>query len=221
MAQPGGFNPKGEDWIAREFAEMRRELRELKAANPFAAMGIKPMPDGLVVEGYETVNGPLEVNGESEFNGSLSINGPLHLQPGSIENDALTSPISVGRASEATTGFAVTVADQTLSTTTIPIPAGYTQALVFVVCNVGALNPTANDDFLYSKAVINGVGSREVFGYVANNNGSVAVTTAKSDLLTELSGGVITCAVTVSAGAAWTAKSANRAYVEAQAIFLR
>lgn len=73
--QPGQFNPKGEDWIGRELAELRKELRELKAANPFAAMGIEPKPDGLIVQGYETVNGPLEVNGTSEFNGQMDVNG--------------------------------------------------------------------------------------------------------------------------------------------------
>ena len=207
--QPGQFNPKGEDWIGRRFAELEKEIRELKAANVFGTTGITPQDGGTDFDGYVRVNG------------EMFINGPLNLQPGSIQNDSLASPISVGRASEATTGFAVTTSDQTLSTTTIPVPAGYTQALVFVVCNVGALNPTPNNDFLYSKAVINGAGSREVFGYVANDGGSVAVTTAKSDLITGLSGGSITCAVTVAAGANWTASGANRAYVEAQAIFLR
>jgi hypothetical protein len=52
MVNPGGFNPRGEDWIGREFAELRRELRELKAANPFGPMGIKPQAGGIDVDGF-------------------------------------------------------------------------------------------------------------------------------------------------------------------------
>jgi hypothetical protein len=233
MAQPGTFQPRGEDFLIRKLQELEARVARNEAANVFGLTGIKPKDGGtdldgfvningpLEVNGDSTINGPLEVNGDSVFNGELSINGPLNLQPGSIENDALTSPITVGRTSAADTGFGVTGSDQTFASTTIAVPAGFTQALVFVVCNVGAINPTVTDDFLYSKAVINGAASREVFGYVANNGGSVAVTTAKSDLLTGLSGGNITFAVTVRAGATWAGNGSNRAYVEAQAIFLR
>jgi hypothetical protein len=207
--------------------ELEARVARNEAANVFGLTGIKPKDGGTDLDGFvningdAVINGPLEVNGDSVFNGELSINGPLNLQPGSIENDALTSPITVGRTSAATTGFGLTGSDQTFASTTIAIPAGFTQALVFVVCNVGAINPTASDDFLYSKAMIEGVASREVFGYVADSGGSVAVTTAKSDLLTGLSGGDITFAVTVRAGATWAGNGSNRAYVEAQAIFLR
>ena len=31
MAQPGQFNPRGEDWIIRKLAELEKEIRELKA----------------------------------------------------------------------------------------------------------------------------------------------------------------------------------------------
>jgi hypothetical protein len=52
MVNPGGFNPSGEDWIPRKFAELERDLRELKAANPFGPMGIRPKAGGIDVNGF-------------------------------------------------------------------------------------------------------------------------------------------------------------------------
>jgi hypothetical protein len=52
MANPGAFNPKGEDWIARKFADLDRELRELKAAKIFGLTGIKAKDGGIDVDGY-------------------------------------------------------------------------------------------------------------------------------------------------------------------------
>ena len=31
MAQPGKFDPRGEDWIIRKLAELERKVRELEA----------------------------------------------------------------------------------------------------------------------------------------------------------------------------------------------
>lgn len=222
MPQPGKSAPRGEDWLVRKVQELEQKLQQLSAANPFGAMGIRPKKDGTEFDGFVHVNGPLDVNGDADFKGDMKVSGTLALPAGIIDNDALASPITVGRTSSAETNFAVTSTHQTLATTTITVPAGFTQALVFIVCNIGALNPNPDDDFLYSQSVIDGLASREVFGYVANNNGSVAVTTAKSDLLTGLDGGSISCAVNVrSLRGPWAASTANRAYVEAQAIFLR
>ena len=157
MAQPGQFAPRGEDWVPRELAALRKELNELRAANPFASMGIKPMPDGLIVEGYETVNGPLEVNGDSVFNGDLSINGPLFLQPGSIENDALSNPLTPLVAHADVANFALTTgANVEKVRTTITVPAGFTQALVYATASMNAKNYNASSDSMYLACTVNG-----------------------------------------------------------------
>lgn len=53
MAQPGAFrSPNDEGWIGRKFAELDRELRELRAANPFGPMGIIPKQGGIDVRGF-------------------------------------------------------------------------------------------------------------------------------------------------------------------------
>jgi len=224
VGQPGqlGGQFSGDDAIIRRLQDLERTVRELAAANILATAGINAVPNGIIVQGSETVNGPLITNGALTINGAATITGTLSLPAGIIDNDALASPVRVGRASNGQTGYGLTTTDQTFASTTIAVPAGFSQALVFLVCTVGAINPNATDDFLYSSAVINGSASREVFGYVAANSGSVAVTTAKSDILTGLSGGNITVAVNVHAqDESWSAHASNRAYVEAQAIFLR
>ena len=214
MGLPGSQFP-GEDALVRRVKDLERLVQQVIAANPLATAGISAVENGIIVNGSETVNGPLTING------AATITGTLNLPAGIIGNDALTDPVSIAQTSNGETNFAITTSDVARASTTIAVPAGYTQAHVFAVCNVGAINPTTVSDFLYSSTVIQGVASREVFGYVAPNNGSVAVTTAKSAVVTGLSGGVITIAVNIHAGAAWAAHSSNRAYVEAQAIFLR
>lgn len=191
---PGSFQPKGEDWLVREVQTLRRELNELRAANPFAAMGIKPMPDGLIVEGYETVNGPLEVNGDSEFNGSLSIFGPLNLQPGSIQNDALTNPIKFDAGVNDNDALTVTLAETTVCTYTLTVPAGFTQAFVSGFGSVGIMNPTGANSSIGGRVYIdrpNGQGP--TWGprrfQQANANADASTFPLKQSLITGLSGG--------------------------------
>jgi hypothetical protein len=52
MPQPGKFNPRGEDWFVRKFADFERDLRELRAANPFGLTGINPQDGGIDVNGF-------------------------------------------------------------------------------------------------------------------------------------------------------------------------
>jgi hypothetical protein len=209
--QPGlpGSQFPSEDALIRRIQDLERSVQQLAAANPFGPMGIKPVAGGI------------DVNGSMNVSGSMAVTGTLSLPAGIINNDALANPLNVGRTSGAATNFALTTTPQTFALATIPVPSGFTTALVFVVCTVGGINPNATSDFLYSSAIINGALSNEVFGYVSASGGSVAVTTAKSDILTGLSGGSVSVAVSIHTGAAWAANSANRAYVEAQAVFLR
>lgn len=216
--QPGlpGSQFPSEDALVRRIQDLEKTVQQLAAANQLATAGIGVVPNGIVVNGSETVNGPLTVNG------AMAVTGTLSLPAGIIGNDALASPTKPAVASGAATNFPLTVASQTLATATYTVPDGFTTAAVTVNCTVGALNPTTTADFLYSSAIINGVSSNEVFGYVAPNNGSVAVSTAKSSILTGLTAGsTFTVAVAVNAGTAWTASTANRAFVESSATFYR
>jgi hypothetical protein len=210
MGQPGQFQPRGEDWMVRELQTLRRELNELRAANVFGRTGIMPRDGGTDFEGYVNINGegvingPLEVNGDSEFNGSLSINGPLFLQPGSIENDALTNPIKfdVG-VNDTTAGLNVTLAEQTVCTFTLTVPTGFTQGFVSGFGSVGIMNPTAANSSIGGRVYIdrpNGQGPtwgpRRFQQALAGADASTFP--LKQTLVTGLSGGQeITCRLVV------------------------
>lgn len=81
MPQPGKPAPRGEDWFVRELQNLRRELQELKAANPFGLTGIDPQDGGTEFDGYVNVNGamnvggPLNVTGTANFTGDTNIGG--------------------------------------------------------------------------------------------------------------------------------------------------
>jgi hypothetical protein len=51
--QPGQFKPPGDEaWMVRELQNLRRDIQQLAAANPFAAMGIAPKEGGIDVAGF-------------------------------------------------------------------------------------------------------------------------------------------------------------------------
>jgi hypothetical protein len=53
MAQPGMFKPPNDEgWIGRKLQELEQQLNQLRAANPFATMGINPKPGGIDVNGF-------------------------------------------------------------------------------------------------------------------------------------------------------------------------
>lgn len=52
MPQPGKYNSRNEDWIPRELADIRRELQQLRAANPFGLTRITPKDGGIDVNGF-------------------------------------------------------------------------------------------------------------------------------------------------------------------------
>ncbi|WP_307087819.1 hypothetical protein [Arthrobacter sp. B2I5] len=108
--------PAGEDWIARQFTDIKRQIRELAAANPFGPMGISPQKGGMVVEGYQTVNGP------------MTITGSLDLPAGSVQNDALANPVQIDTASNGIDGELIDTTATVRATLTLTVPAGMTQS---------------------------------------------------------------------------------------------
>ena len=154
----------------------------------------------------------MQPSGNAEFN-------DLTLRGGIIGNAALTSPVAMDNASGASNGFAVTIADQDLAVATIPVPAGYSQALVFIEVTTSAYNNTAVYAYLYVQALVNGIATRLM--PAGTGTGTATVSTAKSVTLTGLSGGTISVAARVRCDNGWAAAAANRAYSETIVVFLR
>lgn len=212
----------------RELRDVRRLLQQVMAANPLATAGISAVPDGIIVQGSETVNGPLTINGASVFNGnsdingSMFINGPLHLQPGSIENDALTSPLSAQTAHADVSDFALnTGANAEMVRATVAVPAGYTKALVMASASLGNRNPNAFVDDMYVDCRINGAvsGWSSQTSVIAGKVGFVVNVGAA--LVTGLSGSFYIAANASSGTTPWAANGAAAINVDAIVLFLR
>ena len=219
--QPGQFAPKGEDWLVREVQTLRRELNELRAANVFGLTGIRPKDGGTDLDGFVNINGPLEVNGDSEFNGSLWINGPLHLQPGSIENDSLTDPLVVSTSGVSQNNFSLSPSATIYAGGTVTVPAGYTKASVLCMVVGGGMNSTASLDYVYVAASINGVAGGET--PQSTDAGKYATASANGiRSLTGLNGGTITlgCQMRTNGGT-WAASTSAIANMNAVIYFTR
>jgi hypothetical protein len=236
--QPGQFQPRGEDWIVRKIQEIERGLTELRAANVFGRTGITPKDGGTDFDGYVningpldingdgTVNGPLEVNGDSEFNGSLSINGPLNLQPGSIQNDALTSPTFTASAYGDAYEFALTTVEATIATATIPIPAGYTKATVTGIGAIYVYNSKTTADYGYGRVYVDWPSGASNWGAkipfaLGPNGGSGNSSPNRLVEKTGLSGGNITVRLVAESDGGIPAAVSNQATINALVLFTR
>ena len=206
--------PNGIHKLLNKIKALELQIKE-STSNLLGTAGIRLTQLGMFIDSSLTVGGSLDVTGP------MVVGGTLSLPAGIIGNDALTSPVAIDNASAAETGFATATSVQNRAVTSIPVPAGYSQAVVFAVVNVGAWNGGAVTDFLYITVAIAGVGSREnVVGVAPSGWG--ATSTAKTTMLTGLSGGTISLSTEVHTGStAFAANAINRAFLEATAIFLR
>lgn len=211
MPQPGQFNPRGDDWIGREITDLKRQIRELSAANPFGPMGIKPQQGGMVVEGYQTVSG------------ALTVTGTLGLPPGSVSNDALANPIETATASAGITNYAIDTTATVRAFVTLTVPAGgFTKAVVIANATAMGTNSGTTQDFLYCSATVQAVNGGELFTS-ASAGTAASLTSPFTPTLEGLSGGdTITVGVATRAGTAtWAADPTNQASISATAIFLK
>lgn len=204
MAQPGQFGLRGEDWIGRELQQLRREMNELRAANPYAPMGIKPVAGGV------------------EFAGNMKVAGTLELPAGIIGNAALTSPVQIGTASNGLNNYAIGTASTVRASVTLTVPPGFTQAVVTANPTAMGQNSTASTDYLYVMAVVQGINGGELYTAAGAGLG-VGLAAPFHTTLTGLTGGqTITVSVATRTGFnTWAASTANQANIYATAIFLR
>ena len=210
--------------LMAEFRKLSNRMDKMERSAPLRNASISGGSGLTVYDGGIIAikdQGSLLVDGNMDINGPARITGPLELPAGIIGNDALANPITVDQSSTVEVNFAVPSTDKDFAPANVPVPDGFTRALVMVVTTAGAINTTTSPDYLYGSTVIQGQASRPVFGYAGPSGGSTAITTAKSDLLTNLDGGTINLAVRIHSGTPWAVQASNRAYVEAQIIFLR
>jgi len=90
------------------------------------------------------------------FVGAVRIEGTLDLPAGIIGNESLTSPVEVGDFDHTETGFdPVAGAWATVSSVTLTVPAGFTQAVVTAIAYAGI---TSAGGDIHCRALVAGVG---------------------------------------------------------------
>lgn len=118
--------PVDDGWIARQLADLQRQIVELRAARTLDSSTVSP-------------NGKLTIAGSLEVTGNTIIDGTLSLPNASVNDDALANPVSFVVVD--TTGGAdmpVGPAADVL-TQTIPVPAGFSKAFIQVTGTSGLI----------------------------------------------------------------------------------
>jgi hypothetical protein len=228
-----GSQVKNEGDIMRFITDIQRDIRELRAQNILATAGITTQPDGITVggtlnvSGSETVTGSIDVQGPATFEGTTtiggnaSITGTLALPAGIIGNDALTAPVVPLATHAGANNFGLATGPNVdIVSTTINVPAGYTQALVFATATMHAYNNGTSDD-AYLGVSINGLAmgasSQDTVG--ASNSSTIPAT--KTNLLTGLGASFPVSANASSSAHAWAANTVNFVNLDVMTIFLR
>ncbi|WP_146072558.1 hypothetical protein [Arthrobacter sp. 4R501] len=198
MAQPGMFGLRGDDWIPREIADLKRQMQQDRAANPFSPMGIKPVAGGF------------------------DVTGTLGLPAGIINNDALANPVQTGTASNGISNYAITTTSTVRASVTLTVPAGFTQAIVIANATAMGTNSGAAADYLYVAAVVQTVNGGELYTSAPAGLGA-GLASPFNTTLTGLSGGqTITVGVATRAGlSTWAEAAANQASIAATALYLK
>lgn len=220
----GGYQsrPDGMDEFARRFADLQRQINDLRSAAGVRSVVLSP---GGSIRSADFDGTDFAAPGTSGnyFGGDGLVANALKLRPGSVDNDALASPVAPGAVFASRTGFALTRSLTNILTTTITVPAGFTRAAVSVVARVFAYNPTANLDYLYGQANIAGFNGYALPLAVSGNNGSGTNISPFSTVLEGLTpGGSFT--VQIAAGtslANWPANTGNTCETSGSVMWFR
>lgn len=178
-------------------------------------------------DGSATFAGNLDVKGTATFEGATTIGGnaaitgTLSLPAGIIGNDALTNPIFPVATHAGANNFGLaTGANQQVISTTIIVPTGYSQALVFATATMHAYNNGVTDD-AYLAVQINGpgVGASSQTSVQASQGTTIPAT--GTTLLSGLGGSFKVTASASSGSHAWAASTINFVNLDVMTIFLR
>lgn len=167
--------------VVREIAALKKTVADLARRSPFYGTGMRPDGKGGVVSnGFDgdLATGNPGTKGWGLGDGRAAF-GELILRPGSVGNDALTSPVLVEAVYDFRQNFALTTTLSNIRTKTVTVPAGFTKAAVSVTVRVFAVNPsttggydTLGGDYLYGQANINGFNGFALPLATSGNGGS-------------------------------------------------
>lgn len=145
----------------------------------------------------------------------------LALRGGIIGNAALANPVSPGVGNGGTSGWSLGTAVLTVGTATIPVPAGFSRALVTATSDVIVMN---DNSFGVTMNVYTQVGTVSPTNHPAltlTANEYASVSSTFSAELTGLSGGSISCTANAYCSSSLPADPLNAGQINATALFLR
>jgi len=232
MAQPGlaGSQFPSEDQMMRLIKDLQRDVQQLRSANQLSPAGIRAVDGGIVVEGSmdvqgaETVSGTLGVSGKATFTGDMRVEGTLSLPNGIIDNAALSDPIVPGAYHADIQNISITGGPNVEKLRIdVPVPAGYTRALVSLTATMNMLNNSGATDSAYLGANINGVSPGWSANQTAANGAEVALSNTVTLLVEGLSGGTFPLTGKASSDAGtWAASGSSSVMnLNATVLFLR
>lgn len=107
--------PPGEDWLVRKVQELERRVNELVAHDVLRAAGVETEKDLIRILG------------------SLIVTGDLSVPNGSINNDALASPVTGATGTGSASSVTLTTTTGVYAPVTFTVPSGFTRAQVMGV----------------------------------------------------------------------------------------
>jgi hypothetical protein len=214
------------------FAELRAEIEDLKrnqgrltgSGMSVPGPGITQVDGSLVVQGGEAKSGNYAPGTAGWHMGSDGTAEFKDITLYDLPNSMLASPVAPAVAHADASDFSLTSgANQTLATATVPVPAGYSRALVSATAGISAFNPTASPDYLFAVAYIQ---NDTVRGWslpvTVNSLDSGCANHTATALLTGLSGSFTIRAAGSTQSGTWnTEVSGNVANIDATVLFLR
>lgn len=202
MTTPGlsGMMPPGEDDIPRRLRALEAQVAALASARSLEAATIGG--GGLIVKGgqieVQDASGAMQallddsgidVDGTLHVSGNTVIDGTLSLPAGIIDNDALANPVSAATfTASSVLSLTFTNAYQSFLTKNIPVPAGFTEAVVMATVVATGIASSSSPATAECRAVIGGNIGPSI---AALSSGGVVAVSPHSVHLTGLSGGNI------------------------------
>lgn len=131
--------------------------------------------------------------GQVDFDGNVVISGTLSLPAGIIDNDALANPLAFSADSANGDGFAIPLAETTVASRTLLVPAGFTTAVVQGIGSVFGMNTSAALDYLFARVYIDWPGGtaagRQLITPLTASNGSGSLSVNRQQVITGLTAG--------------------------------
>lgn len=216
-----------QEWRPQETDPVKRltqRVKDLEALVGRLMNGTLTNAGLAVAEDVLAVGGSLNVSGELVVTGDTHIEGDLEVPNGAIKNEYLENPIEVGAGAANADGFTVSPTESIFAAFTIPIPSGYTRALVKAEGMAFAYNSTTAQDYFYERVYVNSptqsTWSRRLLGDLPGQAGA-SLTVTKQTVFENLTGGVLTVELELKTAFAPITHDSNGATVTASAWFLR